>query len=143
MLSRTHPSRKYTPMIVRITIIGEIGNPPTQSDNAAGNPAMLMKFENTNPPISTLNSTAVVEGDIYHRSLAIEENAQFEGLSRRQENVIDMPSLVPAKLPQAQAVSINVPEQGNGAADGLNPSLDHRRQSPQAGLSATPESGHS
>jgi cytoskeletal protein CcmA (bactofilin family) len=57
-----------------------------------------------------LNSTAVVEGDIYHRSLAIEENAQFEGLSRRQENVIDTPSLVPAKLPQAQAVSINVPE---------------------------------
>jgi cytoskeletal protein CcmA (bactofilin family) len=90
-----------------------------------------------------LNSTAIVEGDIFHRSLAIEENAQFEGLSRRQENVIDMPSLVPAKLPQAQAVSINVPEQGNGAADGLNPSLDHRRQSPQAGLSATPESGHS
>ena len=44
-----------------------------------------------------LNSTAVVEGDIYHRSLAIEENAQFEGMSRRQENVIDTPSLVPAK----------------------------------------------
>ena len=40
-----------------------------------------------------LNSTAVVEGDIYHRSLAIEANAQFEGMSRRQENVIDMPSL--------------------------------------------------
>src|SRR5262245_12354726 len=27
-----------------------------------------------------LNSTAVVEGDIYHRSLSLEENAQFEGL---------------------------------------------------------------
>ena len=27
-----------------------------------------------------LNSTAVVEGDIYHRSLAIEENGQFEGM---------------------------------------------------------------
>jgi hypothetical protein len=39
-----------------------------------------------------LNSTAVVEGDIYHRSLAIEENAQFEGMSRRQENVIGTPS---------------------------------------------------
>jgi cytoskeletal protein CcmA (bactofilin family) len=76
-----------------------------------------------------LNSTAVVEGDIYHRSLAIEENAQFEGMSRRQENVIDMPSLVPAKLPQAQAVSINVHEQGDGAADGVNASqgmsIDH------------------
>src|SRR5215471_12506367 len=43
-----------------------------------------------------LNSTAVVEGDINHRSLAIDENAQFEGMSRRQENVIDTPSL-PAK----------------------------------------------
>jgi cytoskeletal protein CcmA (bactofilin family) len=67
-----------------------------------------------------LNSTAVVEGDIYHRSLAIEENAQFEGMSRRQENVIDTPSLVPAKRSQAHA--INVSGQGNGASDGLNPS---------------------
>src|SRR5215813_15377147 len=39
-----------------------------------------------------LTSTAVVEGDIFHRSLAIEENAQFEGMSKRQENVIDTPS---------------------------------------------------
>jgi cytoskeletal protein CcmA (bactofilin family) len=30
-----------------------------------------------------LNSTAVVDGDIYHWSLAIEENAPFEGMSRR------------------------------------------------------------
>src|ERR1700747_2592699 len=30
----------------------------------------------------TLNSTAVVEGDIFHRTLAIEENARFEGESR-------------------------------------------------------------
>src|SRR5262245_11483978 len=37
-----------------------------------------------------LTSTAVVEGDIYHRSLAIEENARFEGLSRREEKVIDL-----------------------------------------------------
>ena len=65
-----------------------------------------------------LNSTAVVEGDIYHRSLAIEENAQFEGMSRRQENVIDTPSLVPAKRPQAQGVNVN--GQGNGTSEGLN-----------------------
>ena len=44
-----------------------------------------------------LKSTAVVEGDIYHRSLAVEENAQFDGMSRRQEDVIDAPSLIPAK----------------------------------------------
>ena len=67
-----------------------------------------------------LNSTAVVEGDIFHRSLAIEENAQFEGMSKRQENAIDTPSLVPAQRSQAQA--INVHGQGNAASDGLNPS---------------------
>jgi len=33
-----------------------------------------------------LNSTAVVEGDIFHRSLAIEENARFEGSSRREDS---------------------------------------------------------
>ena len=33
-----------------------------------------------------LNSTAVVEGDIFHRTLAIEDNARFEGTSRRNEN---------------------------------------------------------
>ena len=66
----------------------------------------------------TLNSTAVVEGDIYHRSLAIEENAQFEGMSRRQEDVIDTPSLVPAKRLQTQGTNVN--GQGNGASEGLN-----------------------
>ena len=65
-----------------------------------------------------LNSTAVVEGDIYHRSLAIEENAQFEGMSRRQENVIDTPTLVPNKRAPAQVISMN--GQGNGATDALN-----------------------
>jgi cytoskeletal protein CcmA (bactofilin family) len=63
-----------------------------------------------------LNSTAVVEGDIYHRSLAIEENGQFEGMSRRQENVIATPSLVSAK-PSVQAINVN--EQGT---DGVNES---------------------
>src|SRR5262245_52954473 len=65
-----------------------------------------------------LNSTAVVDGDIYHRSLAIEENAQFEGRSRPQENVIDTPSLVPAKLSPVQTIDVN--EQGKGAMDGLD-----------------------
>jgi cytoskeletal protein CcmA (bactofilin family) len=62
----------------------------------------------------------VVEGDIYHRSLAIEENAQFEGMSRRQENVIDTPSLVPSKRIQAQPISIDVNGQNGGAPEGLN-----------------------
>jgi hypothetical protein len=63
----------------------------------------------------------VVDGDIYHRSLAIEENAQFEGMSRRQENVIDTPSLVPSKRSQAQPISIDVNGQGVGTPEGLNP----------------------
>ena len=67
-----------------------------------------------------LNSTAVVEGDIHHRSLAIEENAQFEGMSKRQENAIDMPSLIPAQRSQVQAISVN--GQGDGALDDPNPS---------------------
>ena len=67
-----------------------------------------------------LNSTAVVEGDIHHRSLAIEENAQFEGMSKRQENAIDMPSLIPAQRSQVQAISVN--GQGDGAVDVPNPS---------------------
>ena len=36
-----------------------------------------------------LNGTAIVEGDIFHRSLSIEENARFEGSSKREEAVID------------------------------------------------------
>ena len=38
-----------------------------------------------------LNSTAVVEGDIFHRSLSIEENARFEGSSKREDKAVDVP----------------------------------------------------
>ena len=38
-----------------------------------------------------VNSTGVVEGDIFHQTLVIEENARFEGTSRRSENVIETP----------------------------------------------------
>jgi cytoskeletal protein CcmA (bactofilin family) len=38
-----------------------------------------------------LNATAVVEGDIFHRSLSIEENARFEGLSKREDSAVDFP----------------------------------------------------
>ena len=60
-----------------------------------------------------LNSTAAVEGDIYHRTLAIEENAQFEGMSKRQENAIDALSRAPAKRSQTKAINVN--RQDNGA----------------------------
>jgi cytoskeletal protein CcmA (bactofilin family) len=67
-----------------------------------------------------LNSTAVVEGDILHRSLVIEENARFEGMSRRLENVIDTPSRVQTNRPQPQAGSIEGNAKANGAPGGLN-----------------------
>jgi cytoskeletal protein CcmA (bactofilin family) len=64
-----------------------------------------------------LNGTGVVEGDIFHRTLAIEENARFEGTSRRNENVIDTPSRVQTKRSQTQVVSINGDSKGNGTSD--------------------------
>ena len=63
-----------------------------------------------------LNSTAVVEGDIFHRTLAIEENARFEGTSRRQENTTDTLS----REPHPRVVPIEGNRKGNGAPDGLN-----------------------
>ena len=40
-----------------------------------------------------LNSTADVHGDIFHRSLAIEENARFEGTSRRDDGAKETPRI--------------------------------------------------
>ena len=40
-----------------------------------------------------LGASGVVEGDIFHRTLAIEENARFEGKSQRSENPIDISSV--------------------------------------------------
>src|ERR1700732_1783333 len=48
-----------------------------------------------------LNSTAVVEGDIFHRSLSIEENARFEGSSKREDKAVDVPR-TPLMRPAAQ-----------------------------------------
>src|SRR3984957_145531 len=44
-----------------------------------------------------LNSTAVVEGDIFHRSLSIEENARFEGSSKRENNAVAAPRTPPRR----------------------------------------------
>lgn len=46
-----------------------------------------------------LLSTAVVEGDIFHRTLSIEEEALFEGTSRRQENPTEVPSNAEVQRP--------------------------------------------
>ena len=56
-----------------------------------------------------VNGSGVVEGDIFHRTLAIEENARFEGMSRRNENAIDMQSLAQTN------------GKGNGTPVSLNP----------------------
>ena len=40
----------------------------------------------------------MVEGDIFHRSLSIEENARFEGLSKRENDPVDLPRM-PLRTP--------------------------------------------
>jgi len=41
------------------------------------------------PTSVRVGGAGVAEGDIFHQTLAIEENARFEGMSRRNENAID------------------------------------------------------
>jgi cytoskeletal protein CcmA (bactofilin family) len=65
-----------------------------------------------------LINTAVVKGDISHRTLSIEENARFEGMSRRQEKTVDTPSRNQANRPQPEATDDNL--KGNGSSDALN-----------------------
>jgi cytoskeletal protein CcmA (bactofilin family) len=64
-----------------------------------------------------LTGTAVVEGNIFHRTLAIEEDARFEGTSRRNETTIDTASRVQTNRPQPQTRE----DKGNGSSDTLNP----------------------
>ena len=59
-----------------------------------------------------LNGTAIVEGDIFHRSLSIEENARFEGSSRREGAAADA-SHIPLTRPPSQ-----VPMPGHAADAG-------------------------
>ena len=67
-----------------------------------------------------LNSTAVVEGDIFHRSLSIEENARFEGSSKREDNAVDVMRTAPKRpavrdeLP-AKVAAIDGSRKPNGA----------------------------
>lgn len=44
-----------------------------------------------------LQSTAAVDGEIFNKSLTIEQNAQFEGVARRLENPVAAPSAAQAK----------------------------------------------
>jgi cytoskeletal protein CcmA (bactofilin family) len=47
-----------------------------------------------------LIGTAVVEGDVFHQSLSIEENARFEGSSKREDKAVDVPR-TPLRRPAA------------------------------------------
>jgi cytoskeletal protein CcmA (bactofilin family) len=49
-----------------------------------------------------LQNGGAVEGDIFHRSLSIDENAQFEGSSRRVENPTESSSSIAAKGPEKE-----------------------------------------
>jgi cytoskeletal protein CcmA (bactofilin family) len=67
-----------------------------------------------------LNSNASVEGDIFHRSLSIEENARFEGSSRREDTVFDAPRIPLGRAPsqfQAQPHTVEGSARANGAPD--------------------------
>lgn len=44
-----------------------------------------------------LQSTAVVDGEIFNKALTIEQNAQFEGVARRLESPVAAPSAAQAK----------------------------------------------
>lgn len=46
-----------------------------------------------------LQGAAVVEGEIYSKSLTIEQEAQFEGVSRRLDKPVEAPSIAPATWP--------------------------------------------
>jgi hypothetical protein len=60
-----------------------------------------------------LQNGGAMEGDIFHRSLSIEENAQFEGSSRRVENPTDLSSSVDAKGPEKKDNPAQAPLSSN------------------------------
>jgi cytoskeletal protein CcmA (bactofilin family) len=70
-----------------------------------------------------LGGTGVVEGDIFHRTLALEENARFEGMSRRNENAIDISSVQTSRSQPQAAVDGDGKGEGNGKgkSHNLNP----------------------
>ena len=70
-----------------------------------------------------LQSTAMVEGEVYNRSLAIDQNANFEGVARRLSQPVEAPledqiavkPSTPALVPE-QPVATAYASGGNGYA---------------------------
>ena len=59
-----------------------------------------------------LESTAVVDGEIFKQSLTIEQNAQFEGVSRRLEKPVEAPTSHQVKGEKPQPMADVVPISG-------------------------------
>jgi cytoskeletal protein CcmA (bactofilin family) len=59
-----------------------------------------------------LQGMAVVDGEIFNKSLTIEPNVQFEGVSRRLDKPVDAPSSVPARSERLATVAEVVPISG-------------------------------
>src|SRR5271169_3473580 len=79
--------------IVQISDPGQM-----EGDIAADELAISGRFKGTiRATRVTLDSCAIVEGEIFLRSLAIEENAWFEGISGPEENSVDTVASVRVK----------------------------------------------
>ena len=75
----------------------------------------------------TLTSSAVVEGEIHHRSLAIEENAWFAGVSRPEEASASGATDAPSSI---QLVPTNGNRQINGSLEKEVPADTATKQIP-------------
>jgi cytoskeletal protein CcmA (bactofilin family) len=76
---------------------------PGKVKNAAANSTEVMKRmvqQQHSVAEQVASPRGAVEGDIFHRSLSIDENSQFEGSSRRVENPIEPSSSVDPTGPQ-------------------------------------------
>ena len=93
---------------------------PGKVKNAAANSTEVMERmvqQQHSVAEQVASSRGAVEGDIFHRSLSIDENSQFEGSSRRVENPTDPSSSVDAKGPQKSPQKTDV-------APAPSPSID-------------------
>ena len=73
---------------------------PGKVKNAAANSTEVMERmvqQQHSVAEQVASPRGAVEGDIFHRSLSIDENSQFEGSSRRVENPVDSSSSVDPK----------------------------------------------
>jgi len=80
-----------------------------------------------------LQATAFVEGEVYNKSLSIEQNAQFEGIARRLDKAVDAPSTAQTQpaaaiaYATAPATAYAVDSHANGQAY-ASAAADERRQ---------------